>query len=290
MKMPGRSYNFMTAPNNGSGYRYGYNGKEQDFSFHGADGQVLDYGFRIYDARISRFMSIDPLTRQYPELTPYQFASNTPIQAIDLDGLEKQVVHQIYKDGRLTKISMVTYKDVDGSLIDQNLKLNGIDLTDRNVVTFYRDENGVQKNPTFSDNLSNIQQMVNDDRFKRTNPIEQGAIIENRDKSLVGNVGKAETQEIFEARIKSFTFSTGQPTPSIDQIKNTIKGASNSASKNPNTKIVGIYNVNSPLEKVFKEGLFKGGVLQEQITLENIDDTPGYNIPKIVVGTLEPYK
>ncbi len=31
---------------------------------------------------------MDPLTPQYPELTPYQFASNTPIQAIDLDGLE----------------------------------------------------------------------------------------------------------------------------------------------------------------------------------------------------------
>ena len=31
---------------------------------------------------------MDPLTKSYPELTPYQFASNTPIQAIDLDGLE----------------------------------------------------------------------------------------------------------------------------------------------------------------------------------------------------------
>jgi hypothetical protein len=29
------------------------------------------------------------LTRSYPELTPYQFASNTPIQSIDLDGLEQ---------------------------------------------------------------------------------------------------------------------------------------------------------------------------------------------------------
>ncbi|MBT2563794.1 HNH endonuclease [Pedobacter sp. ISL-68] len=32
---------------------------------------------------------MDPLQKQYPELTPYQFASNTPIQAIDLDGLEE---------------------------------------------------------------------------------------------------------------------------------------------------------------------------------------------------------
>lgn len=33
-------------------------------------------------------LSVDPLTKSYPMLTPYQFASNTPIMAIDLDGLE----------------------------------------------------------------------------------------------------------------------------------------------------------------------------------------------------------
>lgn len=31
---------------------------------------------------------MDPLTKSYPELTPYQFASNSPIANIDLDGLE----------------------------------------------------------------------------------------------------------------------------------------------------------------------------------------------------------
>jgi hypothetical protein len=43
---------------------------------------------RIYDTRLGRFLTVDPLTKSYPELTPYQFASNTPIQGIDLDGLE----------------------------------------------------------------------------------------------------------------------------------------------------------------------------------------------------------
>jgi hypothetical protein len=33
-------------------------------------------------------LSVDPLTKSYPELTPYQFASNSPILMIDLDGLE----------------------------------------------------------------------------------------------------------------------------------------------------------------------------------------------------------
>jgi hypothetical protein len=43
---------------------------------------------RIYDPRIGKFLSVDPLTPKYPELTPYQFASNRPIDAMDLDGAE----------------------------------------------------------------------------------------------------------------------------------------------------------------------------------------------------------
>ena len=36
----------------------------------------------------SKFLSVDPLTSGYPMLTPYQFAGNSPIMFIDLDGLE----------------------------------------------------------------------------------------------------------------------------------------------------------------------------------------------------------
>lgn len=36
----------------------------------------------------TRFLSVDPLQVHYPELTPYQFASNRPIEAVDLDGKE----------------------------------------------------------------------------------------------------------------------------------------------------------------------------------------------------------
>lgn len=70
-----------------SGYRYGFNGKEKDDEVSGK-GNQYDYGFRIYNPKLGRFLSKDPLFRNYAMLTPYQFASNTPIQAIDLDGLE----------------------------------------------------------------------------------------------------------------------------------------------------------------------------------------------------------
>jgi RHS repeat-associated protein len=67
----------------GGEYRYGFNGKEND----GETGWQ-DYGLRLYDPEICRFFSVDPLTADYAPLTPYQFAANMPIQAVDLDGAE----------------------------------------------------------------------------------------------------------------------------------------------------------------------------------------------------------
>src|SRR5665213_345251 len=88
--MPGRKYSIAN-----TNYRYWFNGKELDKE----KPVQYDYGFRIYDPRLGRFKSVDQLTKKYPELTPYQFASNTPIQAIDLDGLEKYIVHYKIENG-----------------------------------------------------------------------------------------------------------------------------------------------------------------------------------------------
>jgi RHS repeat-associated protein len=78
--MPGRTYS-------SGAYRYGFNGKEMDNEVSGS-GNQYDYGFRIYNPRVGRFLSVDPLAKVYSDLTPYQFASNSPIQGIDLDGRE----------------------------------------------------------------------------------------------------------------------------------------------------------------------------------------------------------
>jgi len=81
MEMVGKNYS-------SNSYRYGFNGKEKDDEIKGASGTSYDYGFRIYDPRLGRFLSVDPLTKEYPWYTPYQFAGNTPIEAVDIDGLE----------------------------------------------------------------------------------------------------------------------------------------------------------------------------------------------------------
>jgi RHS repeat-associated protein len=88
MIQPGRNFNAQN-------YRFGFNGKENDNEIIGT-GRWQDYGERMYRTDLGRFFSPDPIIvygKKYPELSTYQFASNTPIQAIDLDGLEAFFVH-----------------------------------------------------------------------------------------------------------------------------------------------------------------------------------------------------
>ena len=53
--------------------KYGFNGQLKDNEVYG-EGNSQDYGMRIYDARLGRFLSVDLIASEYPELTPYQFA------------------------------------------------------------------------------------------------------------------------------------------------------------------------------------------------------------------------
>jgi len=79
--MPGRKF---TA---GTQYRYGFNGKENDNEIKGT-ANSYDFLFRIYDPRLGRFLSTDPLEMEYPWNSPYAFAENRPIDGIDLEGKE----------------------------------------------------------------------------------------------------------------------------------------------------------------------------------------------------------
>lgn len=79
--MPGRTY---VAPT-GAGYRFGFNGMQRDDEIKGP-GNSLDFGARMYDSRLGRWMSVDPLAGKYPDLSPFNFVSNNPLIFIDPDG------------------------------------------------------------------------------------------------------------------------------------------------------------------------------------------------------------
>lgn len=96
------------------------------------------------------------MTKSYPELTPYQFASNTPIWAIDLDGLEgvqyvetmkmkngstvtKRIVEVDVFVATSKNVKSIHYKSADLPTIQSNLQTEynrGFTDADGNEVEF----------------------------------------------------------------------------------------------------------------------------------------------------------
>ncbi len=77
-------YGGLMAENTGSDVQpYKYNGKELD-RMHGLD--MYDYGARHYDAAIGRWPTMDALAEKNPEVSPYVYCGNNPVNAIDPDG------------------------------------------------------------------------------------------------------------------------------------------------------------------------------------------------------------
>lgn len=79
--MPGRKYV-------GSNYAYNFNGKRSDAEANSTAGGMLDYGLRIYNPALGKFLSRDPLAYKFSYYSPYHFAGNSPIANLDLDGAE----------------------------------------------------------------------------------------------------------------------------------------------------------------------------------------------------------
>jgi RHS repeat-associated protein len=69
-------------------YCFGFNGQEKDDEITSVPGSHLAFEYRIYDSRIGKFLSVDPLYKDYPWNSTYAFAENRVIDGIDLEGLE----------------------------------------------------------------------------------------------------------------------------------------------------------------------------------------------------------
>ena len=65
--------------------RFGYNGKLKDNDVKG-EGNSYDYGFRMYDQRVARFLSIDTFSYKFPSWSTFSSFGDNQIKNIDIDG------------------------------------------------------------------------------------------------------------------------------------------------------------------------------------------------------------
>jgi RHS repeat-associated protein len=120
-----------TSPLNAfSAYRFHFNGKETDNEVYG-EGNVYDYGFRIYNPRLGKFLSVDPLTKSFPFYSPYHFSGNKPIACIDIDGLEDiYYLEPFLKDGSTTVQKIFDNSEVGKDIYNKFQKLTISNPTD----------------------------------------------------------------------------------------------------------------------------------------------------------------
>lgn len=103
MLQPGRHAN--TAD-----YRYGFQGQEMDDEIKG-EGNSVNFSLRMYDARIGRFTTLDPLAKKYPWYTPYSFSGNKVISHKELEGGE-ELIAIVDEQTNLPIIRTLSGKDV----------------------------------------------------------------------------------------------------------------------------------------------------------------------------------
>ena len=73
-------------------YHYGFNGMEKNEEWNEGS---YDFGARMYDGRSGRWLAMDSKGAEYPNLSPYNFAANTPICAVDPNGKDVYILFYV---------------------------------------------------------------------------------------------------------------------------------------------------------------------------------------------------
>lgn len=86
-------------------YSYGFNGMEADDEISG-NRNSYDFGARMYNPRLGRWMSMDPLSKKQPSQSPYKAMLNNPIYWIDPDGKTEYetIIIKDEKSGTMIKV------------------------------------------------------------------------------------------------------------------------------------------------------------------------------------------
>jgi RHS repeat-associated protein len=92
-------------------YTFGFNGQEKDDETYG-DGNAIAYEARIYDSRLGKWFSLDPLMKKYANESNYIFTSNNPILYKDIEGKDKIVGYTVITDFGSAHFEIITKNEV----------------------------------------------------------------------------------------------------------------------------------------------------------------------------------
>ena len=232
---------------------YGFNGHEKDDEVKGS-GNNYDYGFRIYGSRLGRFLSVDPLMDAYPFYTPYQFAGNKPIWAIDLDGLEE------YRVTGTSQGYMVFFEPLDeegkSKKQEANIRYEGVDgINDGDY-----DEPQSGKHKFFLEKMINDNKGYENKTGKRNHTASIGPIPLPAKPAV-----KVETEKKVTKKTEA-TSSTKRPTEATKAASiNTTSTTSTSSQQNS-----AIFDV--PIEFALWDSKIESGLKELMKTIETIKE------------------
>jgi len=213
MRMEGR---YNTPSEN---YRFGFNGQEVDNEVKG-DGNSLTFKYRAYDPRLGKFLSVDPLAPSYPWNSPYAFAENDVIRAIDLEGLEKWIVTYYYRqDGTKSRVTIKRNEDINGDVRENNIRVNGSKITDQSVIIRHLfEKGGIYKDREYSSDETTFEEYLNKGNEKRTK-IGESPNADGGDNGLYGFLGG---DEFTDGNLVKTEYLFPPPPPSIKGTKRAI--------------------------------------------------------------------
>lgn len=117
--MPGRNYQAAST----NKHRFGFNGKETD-----PETDLQDYGMRIYNPGLGRFLSLDPVASEFVSFSPFCFAANSPLLFIDFEGAFKvEVTQAAMQKSQLSELEVAQFTQIINN-IEILLKNDGGEL------------------------------------------------------------------------------------------------------------------------------------------------------------------
>ena len=133
--------------------RYTFSGKERD-----SETGYSYFGARYYNSDLSIWLSVDPLSDKYPNLTPYAYCANNPVMLVDPDGRD---VWEINDEGKVVNHIEDETKDAFYMVDKKGNRIDGKELSFKyGTIENYQSQYSDEAKTTFIGTMSEAMKMA----------------------------------------------------------------------------------------------------------------------------------